>query len=87
MVSFNLLGKKWTFDQDTLKYLAVGLVVFYVLRMVRYFAGKLKSEESGKPDSGSGKPDSGSGKENPKDPKGEKVEKAPSTSEKDKKTD
>ena len=63
MVSFNLLGKKWTFDQDSVKYLAIGLGIFYVLRIIKYFVsdrkspaltGKATAEKSETADSGSG---------------------------------
>ena len=36
MVSINLFGKKWDFDNDTMKYIGCGLAVFYVLRIIKF---------------------------------------------------
>ena len=36
MVSINLFGKKWEFDNDTIKYIGFGLAAFYVLRIIKF---------------------------------------------------
>ena len=36
MVAINLFGKKWDFDNNTVKYIGCGLAVFYVIRIVKF---------------------------------------------------
>lgn len=43
MASFNLLGKKFTIDNDTVKYLAIAMLIFYLLRIVKFFVEKMSS--------------------------------------------
>lgn len=43
MASFNLLGKKFTIDNDTVKYLAFAMLVFYLLRIIKFFVEKMSS--------------------------------------------
>ncbi len=40
MTSFNLFGQKISINNDTVKYMAVAMLVFYFLRIVKYFVEK-----------------------------------------------
>ena len=41
MVSVDFFGKKWKFDNDTVKYVGCGLALFYLLRIIKFCVTKL----------------------------------------------
>ena len=41
MVKIELFGKKWKFDNETVKYVGCGLALFYLLRIVKFCVQKL----------------------------------------------
>ena len=43
MVAINLFGKKWDFDNNTVKYIGCGLAVFYVIRIVKFLVQRTLS--------------------------------------------